>query len=205
MSIRNWLLSVFNVIRIRPDRRQRRRLSNLLAMRHWLKKKYASSSRLAAAGLAVAVSTSMIYGTANAQCDGPLFFGQTFGAGDGPRSVTTGDFNGDGFTDLATANDFSGDVSVLLGIGDGTFAAEATFAAGDGPYSVTTGDFNGDGLTDLATANYDSDNVSVLLGNGDGTFAAQQTFGAGNGPRSVTTGDFNGDGLTDLATAKLFR
>ncbi len=71
-------------------------------------------------------------------------------------------------------------MSVLLGNGDGTFAAQQTFAAGDGPRSVTTGDFNGDGLTDLATANLDSDNVSVLLGNGDGTFAAQQTFAAGN-------------------------
>ncbi len=68
-------------------------------------------------------------------------------------SVTTGDFNGDGLTDLATANDDSDDVSVLLGNGDGTFAAQQTFAAGDRPVSVTTGDFNGDGLTDLATAN----------------------------------------------------
>ena len=81
-------------------------------------------------------------------------------------------------TDLATANFFSDDVSVLLGNGDGTFAAQQTFAAGDGPDSVTTGDFNGDGLTDLATANSYSDDVSVLLGNGDGTFAAQQTFAA---------------------------
>ena len=95
---------------------------------------------------------------------------------------------------------------MLLGNGDGTFAAQQTFAAEVIPASVTTGDFNGDGLTDLATANLNSDNVSVLLGNGDGTFAAQQTFAAGNGPYSVTTGDFNGDGLTDLATAnRIFR
>ena len=49
----------------------------------------------------------------------------------GPLSVTTGDFNGDGLTDLATANVFPTDVSVLLGNGDGTFAAQQTFAAGD--------------------------------------------------------------------------
>ena len=53
---------------------------------------------------------------------------------------------------------------MLLGNGDGTFAAQQPFAAGEGPISVTTGDFNGDGVTDLATANIYSDDVSVLLG-----------------------------------------
>ncbi len=96
-----------------------------------------------------------------------------------PRSVTTGDFNGDGLTDLATANDFSEDLSVLLGNCDGTFQTQRRFAVGDGPVSVTTGDFNGDGLTDLVTANRFSDDVSVLLGNGDGTFQTQRRFDVG--------------------------
>ena len=91
-------------------------------------------------------------------------------AGDGPWSVTTGDFNGDGVADLATANNYADNLSVLLGVGDGTFAAQTTYAAGDRPRSVTTGDFNGDGVTDLATANGKSNNVSVLLGVGDGNF-----------------------------------
>ncbi len=47
-----------------------------------------------------------------------------------PYSVTTGDFDGDGFTDLATANLISDDVSVLLGNGDGTFAAPLSFRCG---------------------------------------------------------------------------
>ncbi len=123
--------------------------------------------------LAAAALTPLLVASSNG--DGPLFPGPTFAAGDVPNAVTTGDFNGDGLTDLVTANGDSDDVSVLLGNGDGTFAAQQTFAAGIGPHSVTTGDFNGDGLTDLATANRASDNVSVLLGNGDGTFADQQT------------------------------
>ena len=53
-------------------------------------------------------------------------------------------------------------MSVLLGNGDGTFAAPLSFPPGDSPFSVTTGDFNGDGLTDLATASF-SDDVWVLL------------------------------------------
>jgi hypothetical protein len=97
---------------------------------------------------------------ASASGDGPLFPGQKFAAGFSPGSVTTGDFNGDGTIDLVTANFGSDDVSVLLGLGDGTFAPEQRFAAGD-PRSVTTGDFNGDGLVDLATANVISNEVSV--------------------------------------------
>ena len=87
-------------------------------------------------------------------------------AGDGPHSVFSIDFNGDGYNDLATANVSSGNVSILLGNGDGTFQSAVNYAAGDGPYSVFSIDFNGDGNNDLATANYNSDNVSILINKG---------------------------------------
>ena len=140
MHIKTWLVSILKSFRIRPSRAKRR----------WLKKKYAS--RIAAIGLAVAACSSLT-STAVAQCDQAMFAGEKFAAGNRPQSVTTGDFNGDGITDLATANRVSDDVSVLLGLGDGTFADQQVFAAGNAPQSVTTGDFNGDGITDLATAN----------------------------------------------------
>jgi hypothetical protein len=54
-------------------------------------------------------------------------------------------------------------VSVLLGQGNGTFAAAVAYAAGSWPSEVTSGDFNGDKKLDLAVANSASDNVSVLL------------------------------------------
>ena len=109
-----------------------------------------------------------------------------------PQSVTTGDFNRDGKTDLAVANAGSDNVSVLLGNGDGTFHAAVNYDAGTSPSSVTTGDFNGDGKTDLAVANAASNTVSVLLGNGDGTFQAAVNYNVGSDPASVTTGDVNG-------------
>jgi hypothetical protein len=88
-------------------------------------------------------------------CDERLFPGgyRMFPAGGSPRSVTADDFNGDGITDLATANTHSDGVSVLLGVGDGTFLTPQFFAVGTGPVSITAGDFDGDGMTDLATAN----------------------------------------------------
>ena len=199
MLIKFWLASIFKAIvqshRIRLNRATRCRQNKCRAA--W-----------ASAALLVTVATTpLLEGTAAGQCNGPLFPGLLLhagGRGRGPYSVTTGDFNGDGVTDLATANFRNVNISVLLGVGDGTFAAQATYAVGYGPLSITTGDFNGDGVTDLATANLYSDNVSVLLGVGNGTFVAQVTYAAGDETGSVTTGDFNGDGVTDLATANRY-
>ncbi len=72
-------------------------------------------------------------------CATPSFAPATnFGAGDSPQSVTTGDFNEDGNLDLATANFFSDNVSVLLGDGAGGFAPATNFGAGAGASSVPT-------------------------------------------------------------------
>jgi len=125
-----------------------------------------------------------------------------FSVGMNPRSVAIGDFNGDGRQDLAVGNWYSGNVSVLLGDGVGSFGAKTDFSAGS-PESVAIGDFNGDGKQDLATANW-SGNVSVLLGTGTGSFGAATYFSVGATPWDVAVGDFNGDGRQDLAVANTY-
>src|SRR5438128_89154 len=129
--------------------------------------------------------------------------------GAGSWSVAAGDFNGDGKPDLAVANygqpfsspPIEGNLSVLLGNGDGTFQAAVNYGAGAKRSSVAVGDFNGDGKADLAVANSGTNNISVLVGNGDGTFQAAVNYSVGDGPQSVAVGDFNGDGKPDLAAA----
>ncbi len=144
--------------------------------------------------------------------DGSFLSAQNFGVGVGPYSVAVGDFNGDTIEDLAVANRglhghnaplSDGNVSILLGKGDGSFLSAQNFGAGVTPSSVTVGDFNGDAIEDLAVANGFSNNVSILLGQGDGTFLSAQNFGVGDGPLSVTVGDFNGDTIEDLAVANI--
>ena len=90
---------------------------------------------------------------------GPLFPGPQYAAGDGPSSVAIGDLDGDQVPDFAVANINGTNVSVLLGIGDGTFAAAAHYAVGDRPSSIATGDLDGDQVPDLTVANFDSNTV----------------------------------------------
>ena len=129
-------------------------------------------------GAAVLLFLSAFPGAASAQTRVSFVARRDFTAGYDPMSVAVGDFNGDGKLDLAVANggDLSsgagGNVTVLLGNGDGTFQTAVAFAADDIPQSVAVGDFNGDGKLDLATADWTcfsegscgEGNVSILLG-----------------------------------------
>jgi len=131
--------------------------------------------------------------------------GSPVNAGNGPRSVAVGDFNGDGRLDLAVANVNSGNVTILLGNGSGGFtpAVGSPLSVGGGPLSIAVGDFNGDSRQDLTVANNISNNVTILLGNGNGGFAqsAGSLVSVGNSPYAVLVGDFNGDGKLDIAAA----
>jgi hypothetical protein len=115
-------------------------------------------------------------------------------------SLSLGDFNGDGKTDVVvTIGTPGGEEIVLLGNGDATFQAAHTTASVDNPAYPVVGDFNGDGKLDLAIAGRDPSSnyyIYVLRGKGDGTFDAPTIAFPGLGP--LGAGDLNGDGKLDL-------
>jgi hypothetical protein len=130
-----------------------------------------------------------------------LFVGQNI------VSLAVGDFNSDGFSDLAAVPEFisSGTlqpgVVIFLAKGDGTFQAPTSYVVGNSPQAIAVADLNGDGALDCVLADYGASSVEVRLGNGDGTFQALTNEAAGPSPMALTLGDFNGDGIPDLAVA----
>ncbi len=114
-----------------------------------------------------------------------------------PQDLAAADFNGDGKVDLAVATG-NNSVSVLLGVGDGTFPTHVEYPVPGHPSSIVTGDFNGDGKIDIATVDPYQSEISILLGNGDGTFQGHQEYLTGSHPVAIATADLNGDGKLDL-------
>jgi hypothetical protein len=135
-------------------------------------------------------------------------------------SVVLGDVDGDGMLDLVVANNCQGgssagcsnsdhgEVSVLLGNGNGTFQPPISYDTG-GIYAKTVaiGDLNGDGHPDLVVANiidsgFTHGIIGVLLNNGDGTFKSPVSYNSvAQDAEGVAIGDVNGDGKPDLVVA----
>jgi uncharacterized protein (TIGR03437 family) len=146
--------------------------------------------------------------------DGTFGPATKFPAGPYAYYLATGDFNGDGFADLAVTNSASNTgtastVSVLIGKGDGSFASPVSYAVGNFPGTIAAGDFNGDGKVDLAAlenatgVTYEN-KVWVLLGKGDGTFQPAVSTATGTGSGYLAYADLNHDGKLDLVIADEF-
>ncbi|MFF8942487.1 FG-GAP and VCBS repeat-containing protein [Streptomyces sp. NPDC014864] len=131
--------------------------------------------------------------------------------------LTTGDFDGDGYTDVVVgvhaerigSTDDYGTLTVLwggaAGITSGTdISSPLPKYRNELGWSVAAGDFDGDGKTDLAALNNASPSLSVFRGPLSRTGQAASLLGidpveqTGVVPSSLVAGEVNGDGRTDL-------
>jgi Bacterial Ig-like domain (group 3)/FG-GAP-like repeat len=123
-----------------------------------------------------------------------------------PRTITVGDFNGDGHADVTTANYGGSGVSILLGNGSGTFQAPSEILLMTSiPFVIVAADLNRDGRSDLAISDNLSNSVRVLKSNPDGSFeTTADIYGLPAGVQGLTVTDLNGDGNLDLAVGTAF-
>lgn len=123
-----------------------------------------------------------------------------------PGALVIADLDRNGAPDIASAtfdSRSSGDpdaskVSVLLGVGDGTFFDHIDYRSVPPTAQPIAVDLNGDGAQDLVTRN-GSSTIGVLLDTAHASFAPQVTTSAGSDVVGIATGDLNGDGHPDLA------
>lgn len=115
-------------------------------------------------------------------------------------SIALCDLESNGILDLvATHTDTNGVVTVLPGLGDGSFGTAEIIAQGGKPTAVGVGDLNGDRVPDLVIAySILSDQIRPMLGNGDRTFSQAEPVPVGVTPMAVLVADLDNDGAADL-------
>ncbi len=120
-----------------------------------------------------------------------------------PAALVSGDFDGDGDTDLAAAFTAAGVIHVLLGDGTGGLSAGPRIKSVARPLDLVAVDLGSLGCASLVAVDSVLGQVVALQSQGDGSFAAPSEvvpfdFVETGDPISVGVADFDGAGALDV-------
>lgn len=153
------------------------------------------------------------------ECMGAPYFAVLLGNGDGtfsiggeypldsrlgttfPGHIQAGDFDEDGFPDIAFAIPISSGVVIYLGNGDGSFDYSGGLITTYAPWELLVEDIDSDGHLDVVTGNLFTFSVSRFLGRGDGTFGTERLDLVWAIPWTMDGADFDLDGDQDIMVA----
>ncbi len=129
-----------------------------------------------------------------------------------PQTISLGDLNGDGKSDLVMGGDFIPyNISAFKNTSTNSkfsFADKIDYEIDNYTYGSALGDLDGDGKLDIAVSNYyGSSTISVFrnLSSGENiSFASKIDFTTGSHSRGLCISDFNGDGKPDIVVACQF-
>ena len=140
----------------------------------------------------------------DAQCIAPSFDAgiNVTAGGPGPAGeIASGDFNGDGRTDLVVPRFITNTISVIFGQATGSPTVVLVTSV-IRPVAAGVGDFNNDGKPDLVVSHESNPpffnvSIAVLLGDGAGGFGPPTGFPASLS-RPLLVADFNNDNNADV-------
>ena len=124
--------------------------------------------------------------------------------------LAAGDFNSDGFMDLASAGNTTTDNLIVFlnkGLSGATwlgFDTAVPYTIGKSTKALVSRDLNGDGRADLVLGNNTATgNVQVAIPDAAGTFPLTgiTAYSVGSSTAAVAVGDLNNDGRPDIAAA----
>ncbi|MFD2698166.1 T9SS type A sorting domain-containing protein [Mesonia sediminis] len=118
-----------------------------------------------------------------------------------PDNITTGDFNGDGYDDIAIFKINDGWYIKLNNQNNGFQSGHIKYNWASNPDFIFSADFNGDGYDDLGmkNSNFSMGDWIVRFNNKSNSFENQKRYIWGTSPDLITVGDYNNDSFADIA------